>query len=92
MREWYLSYMPIESPLLLHMHVQLIKGATPLHFGLKLHLPPYYICIQAGKALERLHICTDLSDHPLLIGIAQIKHLRRCVMKIVTFKGGHLMW
>ena len=28
---------------------------------------------------------------PLPIGVAQIKKLRTCVIKIVTFKGGHLM-
>ena len=26
------------------------------------------------------------------IGVAPITHLRTCVIKIVTFKGGHLMW
>ena len=28
----------------------------------------------------------------IYIGVAPITHLRTCVMKIVTFKGGHLMW
>ena len=26
------------------------------------------------------------------IGVAPITQLRTCVIKIVTFKGGHLMW
>ena len=26
------------------------------------------------------------------IGLAPIRQLRMCVIKIVTFKGGHLMW
>ena len=26
------------------------------------------------------------------IGVATITQLRTCVIKIVTFKGGHLMW
>ena len=27
-----------------------------------------------------------------IIGVAAIKHMRTCVLNIVTFKGGHLMW
>ena len=27
-----------------------------------------------------------------VIGVALIMQLRTCVIKIVTFKGGHLMW
>ena len=29
---------------------------------------------------------------PLYIVLAPITQLRMCVIKIVTFKGGHLMW
>ena len=34
---------------------------------------------------------SDYSAH-LHIGVAPITQLRTCVIKIVTFKGGHLMW
>ena len=30
--------------------------------------------------------------HNLNIGVALVTQLRKCVIKIVLFKGGHLMW
>ena len=40
-----------------------------------------------------MHISLSyLTRTAVYIGVAHIKQLRTCLIKIVTFKGGHLMW
>ena len=53
----------------------------------------YSLYVVAGKAVVSMCICAGWSEFPtLVIGVAPITHLRMCVLKIVTLKGGHLMW
>ena len=43
--------------------------------------------------IKQLLTIESLLDHVLIIiGVAPITQLRTYVIKIVTFKGGHLMW
>ena len=62
----------------LNMHAQLPSGARGLNFGSSLHLCSHFVSSK------------DSSD-AMSIGVAPITQLRMCVIKIVTFKGGHLM-
>ena len=45
------------------------------------------------ETLHRFHSVFDIASHiKVSIGVAPITQLRTCVIKIATFKGGHLMW
>ena len=45
------------------------------------------------EAVSRIARCsTGVNLRVIYIGITHIMQLRMCVIKIVTFKGGHLMW
>ena len=59
--------------------------------GVFIYMHSLYVI--AEKALVSMCICAGSSEFPkLVIGVAPITHLRMCVLKIVTLKGGHLMW
>ena len=49
-------------------------------------------CMVMNDILVRVHHIADMIGNCMRIGEAPITQLRTCVIKIVTFKGGHLMW
>ena len=54
------------------------------HSAVKRQMTLLYDCLQSQSLIGRN--CRQQ------IGVAPISQLRRCVIKIVTIKGGHLMW
>ena len=47
-------------------------------------------CLSAFLINLTVHFNTTIETG--CIGVAPITQLRTCVIKVVTFKGGHLMW
>ena len=45
-----------------------------------------------NRGYEEVVMFTIYLSQMVCIGVAQITQSRTCVIKIVTFKGGHFMW
>ena len=67
--------------------VQYIK--TRIQFVLKIRMSTHFYCFQNDYDD---FTSWDVGYWYPLIGVAHITQLRACVIKIVTFKGSHLMW
>ena len=74
------------------VHLPILSRTIPIKWytDLKMHVMVLFCCLMHLQ--EMYSKIAQVSNFVHCIGVAPIMQLRTCVKKIVTFKGGHLMW